>query len=211
MPAESAQQALSILRDTSHFSWYVIPLLLVVIYIYTFEIDRGNWSRVLAGLAFWGMDWFNEIWNSLVFHFSQFAPAWGTPGDSAFVIFIGLNIEIAFMFAITGIMATLALPADPKTRILGVNNRLFFACLFSFLSVCVEFVLNDIGALTWEWPWWNRGAPWLIFLLGYLPFYLMCYWVYDMRSRRAQIVTVSTIYGVNALAYLVFGVALDWI
>jgi len=211
MPSESSVQALAILRDGSQFSWYVIPLLLVVLYIYTFEIDRGNWGRVLAGLAFWGMDWFNEIWNSLLLHFSGFAPAWGAPADTAFLIFVGLNIEICFMFAITGIMATLALPADKKMKILGINNRLFIASAFSILSVCVEYVLNSVGALTWDWPWWNRDAPWLIFLFGYMPFYLMCYWVYDMTSRKKQIATVSGIYAVNGTAILIFGVGLGWI
>ena len=170
MPSESSLQALEILRDGSQFSWYVIPLLLIVMYLYTFEIDRGNWNRVLAGLAFWGMDWFNEIWNSLLFHFSGFAPAWGAPDDTAFLIFIGLNIEICFMFAITGLMATLALPKDKNMKIMGINNRLFIASIFSIMSVGVEMILNSIGALTWDWPWWNRDAPWLIFLFGYMPF-----------------------------------------
>ena len=211
MPSESSLQALEILRDSNQFSWYVIPFLLVVMYLYTFEIDRGNWNRVLAGLAFWGMDWFNEIWNSLLFHFSAFAPAWGAPDDTAFLIFIGLNIEISFMFAITGLMATLALPKDKNMKILGINNRLFIASTFSIMSVCVEMVLNSIGALTWDWPWWNRDAPWLIFLLGYMPFYLMCYWVYDMTSRKKQIATVGSIYAVNGAAILIFGIGLGWL
>tara|TARA_R110001592_G_C13189203_1_gene752168 strand:- start:6792 stop:7427 length:636 start_codon:yes stop_codon:yes gene_type:complete len=211
MPSESSLQALEILRDGSQFSWYVIPLLLIVMYLYTFEIDRGNWNRVLAGLAFWGMDWFNEIWNSLLFHFSGFAPAWGAPDDTAFLIFIGLNIEICFMFAITGLMATLALPKDKNMKIMGINNRLFIASIFSIMSVGVEMILNSIGALTWDWPWWNRDAPWLIFLFGYMPFYLMCYWVYDMTSRKKQIATVGGIYTINGLAILIFGVGFGWL
>lgn len=210
MPSESALQALTILRDSSQFSWYVIPLLMIVMYVYSSEMDRGNWSRVLAGLAFWGMDWFNEIWNSLIFHFSGFAPAWAAPADTAFLIFVGLNIEISFMFAIAGIMATLALPGDKHMKILGVNNRFFFACAFSILSVGIEYILNSIGALTWDWPWWNRDAPWLIFLFGYMPFYLVCYWVYDMTSRKKQVITVSTIYAFNGAALLIFGLILGW-
>ena len=74
MPTESARQALSILRDGSQFQWYVIPLLAVVLYLYAAEVERRNWNLVFAGLALWGMDWFNEIWNSLFFHFSGRAP-----------------------------------------------------------------------------------------------------------------------------------------
>lgn len=211
MPTESTSQALAILRDTSQFSWYVIPLLLIVIYVYAQEADRGNWSRFLAGLAFWGMDWFNEIWNSLVFHFTQHAPVWAAPGDTAFLIFIGLNVEICFMFAISGIVATLALPKDPKMKVLGLNNRWFFAILFSMLSVLVEITLNHIGALTWEWSWWNADAPWLLFSVGYLSFYSVCYWVYDMPSRKKQIQVVGGLYAINIIAIVVFGGVLGWI
>ncbi|WP_374590178.1 hypothetical protein [Aquabacterium sp.] len=211
MPAQSALDALARVRDTSHFSWYVITLLLVVLYTYSREIDKGNWSRVLAALAFWGMDFFNEIWNSLLFHFTQFAPAWSAPGDTAFLIFIGLNIEISFMFAITGIIATMAIPADRNMKILGINNRLFFAVIMSAMSVMVEMGLNHIGALRWEWSWWNRGTPWLIFLLGYLPFYLVCYYVYDTTSRKKQIITVSSILGFDLACMVVFGGWLGWI
>ena len=96
-PTESSLQALAILRDSSQFSWYVIPLMLIVFYIYGQEADKGNWSRILAGLAFWGMDWFNEIWNSLVFHFTQYAPVWGAPADTAYLIFIGIVATMALV------------------------------------------------------------------------------------------------------------------
>jgi len=39
---ESAQQALSILRDGSVFQWYVITLFALVVYVYANEIERRN-------------------------------------------------------------------------------------------------------------------------------------------------------------------------
>ena len=83
MPSEFSQQALSILRDGSQFQWYVIPLLSFVFYVYVSEMEKKNYALILAGLAFWGMDWFNEIINSLIFHFTNFAPLWCCPGDTA--------------------------------------------------------------------------------------------------------------------------------
>ena len=74
MPTEAAMEAARILRDGSLFQWYVITLFALVVYVYSVEIERRNWSLVFAGLAFWGMDWFNEIWNALVFHFTNYAP-----------------------------------------------------------------------------------------------------------------------------------------
>lgn len=211
MNSEASLQSLARLRDGSHVSWMVIPMLLVVIYVYAQEVERGNTRRVLAGLAFWGMDWFNEIWNGLVFHFTGFAPVWGIAGDTSYLILMGLNMEIAFMFAITGIVATLGLPRDAHARWLGINNRLWFAVGFSALSVGVEVLLHRAGMLVWDWPWWNESHPWGIFLVGYLPFYLVCYWVYDRPSQRQQVGALALIYGVNCTALAVFGGLLGWL
>ena len=80
--SENAEQALTILRTTGHFSWNVVPILALVIYVYAVEVERRNWNAVWAALALWGVDWFNEIWNALVFHFTQYAPLWAAPGSS---------------------------------------------------------------------------------------------------------------------------------
>lgn len=211
MPTESAAQALSILRDGSLFQWYVIPLFALVVYVYANEIEKRNWSLVFAGLAFWGMDWFNEIWNSLVFHFTQYAPVWGAPGKTAYLILIGLNIEICFMFAIAGITFAKMLPPDRRARVLGIPNRLFLAVAGSAFCVFVEVLLNSVGALTWDYPWWNAGAPWLIFVFGYLTFFLVSFWVFDLPTVRRQLTVLGVIYGVDLLAVVIFGVALRWI
>jgi len=208
---DAAVQALEILRDGSQFKWYVIPLFAFVVYVYAVEIERRNWNLVFAGLAFWGMDWFNEIWNSLVLHFSGYAPVWGAPGKTAYLILVGLNIEICFMFAVAGIVFGKMLPPDPKLKILGIPNRLFLGVANSVFCVIVELWLNAVDALTWDWSWWNARAPILIVLFGYLHFFLVSYWVHDMRTVRAKVVTVGAIFGFDIVCILVFGVALGWI
>ena len=209
--SEFAQQALAILRDPSQFKWYVIPLMAFVFYVYTVEVEKKNWSLVLAGLAFWGMDWFNEIWNSLVFHFTGYAPVWGAPGDTAFLILIGLNIEITFMFAVSGIIWSKMLLPDKKTRILGIPNRAFIAVAGAIFCVIIEMLLNAAGALTWDYPWWSRQAPWLIFLIGYLTFFIMAFWVYDMKTMKKKLLTVGIIWGVVLVSLVVFIPVLHWI
>ena len=211
MPTQSAAQALKILRDGSQFQWYVIPLFALVVYVYAVEVERKRWDLVFAGLAFWGMDWFNEIWNGLVFHFTQYSPVWGAPGKTAFLILIGLNIEICFMFAIAGITFSKLLPADKRVRVLGLPNRLFFAIAGSVFCVFVEVLLNSVGALTWEYAWWGVRAPWLIFLIGYLPFFLVSFWVFDMDNMRKKTMTVGTIFAVDIIGLVLFGVLLGWI
>jgi hypothetical protein len=211
MPTDAARDAWNILRDGSLFQWYVIPLFALVVYVYAVEIERRNWNLVFAGLAFWGMDWFNEIWNGLVFHFTQYAPVWGAPGKTAYLILIGLNIEISFMFAIAGVVFSKMLPADKRVKILGLPNRLAFAILNAAFCVFVEVLLNSVGALTWDYPWWNARAPWLIFLFGYLHFFLVAFWVHDMESVRKKAITVGAIFAVDIVCLVVFAGLLNWI
>jgi hypothetical protein len=211
MPTDSASQALSILRDGSQFQWYVIPLFALVVYVYAVEIERQNWSLIFAGLAFWGMDWFNEIWNGLVFHFTNYAPVWGAPGKTAYLILIGLNIEICFMFFISGIVWSKMLPRDKRLKIAGIPNRLVFAVAGSIFCVFVEILLNAAGALAWEYSWWDANSPWLIFLIGYLPFFLVSFWVYDMEKIKDKALAVGVILGIDVVALVLFMGVLNWI
>ncbi|MET8878301.1 hypothetical protein [Nocardia sp. NPDC004604] len=206
---EHAQAALQLVRDGSQFKWYVIPLLLVVIYVYATEVERRNWNVFFAGLALWGMDGFNEIWNAVVFHATGRAPVWGATGPTAYQLLIGLNIEICFMFAIMGVAAAKMLPPK-QTRILGVPNRPVLIAVNSAAAVLVEVVLNKIGVLTWDWSWWQASFPLLIFLIGYVPFFVVCFWVHDLATVRAKILAVGAILGVDAAAIIVFG-ALGWL
>jgi hypothetical protein len=211
MPTESASQAMAILRNPATFQWYVITLFALCVYVYAVEIERRNWSLIFAGLAFWGMDWFNEIWNGLVFHFTNYAPVWGAPGQTAYLILIGLNIEICFMFAIAGVTFSKMLPPDKSLKVLGIPNRLVFAILGSIFCVIVELLLNAAGALTWDYSWWNVGAPWLIFLIGYLPFFLVAFWVFDMPTVRQKAITVGSILGFDLICLILFAGILHWI
>ncbi|MFC1997135.1 hypothetical protein ACFLXI_05945 [Chloroflexota bacterium] len=203
MPTDFAQQALDILRDGSQFQWYVIPLLAIVVYIYNSEIYERRWNLVFAGLAFWGADWINEIVNSIFFHLNGRAPLWGAPGSTAFLILIGLNIEIMFMFSIAGIAWSKILLPDPKTKILGIPNRAFIAISGSAFCVIVEIWLNNINALTWDWPWWDASTPWLIFLFGYLWFFVVAFWVHDMNDIKRQAKVVGALWAIAAVLVLV--------
>ena len=174
-------------------------------------MEGRRWNQVFAGLAFWGMDWFNEIWNGIRFHITQYAPAWGAPGHTAYLILIGLNIEICFMFAIAGIVFSKMLLTGKSAKILGIPNRWFIAVTGSAFCVVVELFLNAAGALTWDWPWWNVRAPWLIFLFGYLPFFVVAFWVHDMKEVRSKAITVGCIFGFDAACLVVFAGVLKWI
>ena len=212
MPTPASLEALKILRDGSLFQWYVIPFFAFAVYVYSVEIEKRNWNQVFAGLAFWGMDWFNEIWNALVFHFTQYAPVWGAPGKTAFLILMGLNFEICTMFAIAGVLFSKMLPADKDKKVLGLPNRWVVAIGGSAFCVFVEIAfLNSVGALTWDYSWWNARAPWLIFLFGYLTFFVVAFWVHDMKQVRSKAITVGSILAFDAACLAIFGGVLKWI
>jgi hypothetical protein len=124
---------------------------------------------------------------------------------------IGLNIEISFMFAIAGIAFAKMLPADKKLKIIGIPNRLLFAIAGSIFCVIVELLLNAAGALTWDYPWWGAAAPWLIFLVGYLPFFLVSFWVFDMPTVKQKAITVGVILGFDLICLILFAGILNWI
>lgn len=199
------------LRAPGHFDWSTITLLGLAIYIYTVEIERANWDAVLAGLAFWLMDWVNEIANALVLHFNGHAPIWTVTGHSSFVILIGLNIEISLLFLFAGVVFTKMLPIERSERILGLPNRWAYATALSLFSVGVELLLHADGVFHWAYWWWNVASFPVIVIFGYMTFYVVCFWVYDMGSRARQLQVVGGLAALDLIAGLICGPILGWI
>jgi hypothetical protein len=207
----STRQAEHLLRTPGLFNWSTVTLLALVAYVYAVEVERANWSAVLAGLAFWLMDWFNEIVNSLVLHFSGTAPLWAVTGTSSFVILIGLTVEISLFFAINGIVFVKLLPGEARTRILGVPNRWAIAIALSLVSVGVELLLHADGVFHWHYWWWNVASFPVIVVLGYLTFYIVAFSVYDMTARARQIGVVAALAALDLAGGLAFGPIAGWI
>jgi hypothetical protein len=205
------REAQHLLRHPGMFEWSTVTLLALVVYVYAVEIERANWSAILAGLAFWLMDWVNEIVNALFLHFSDESALWTVTGRSSYVILIGLTVEISLFFAINGVIFTKLLPRDRTLRILGVPNRWALAIALSLVSVGVELLLHADGVFHWHYWWWNVATFPVIVVFGYLTFYVVCFWVYDMEDRRRQLTVVGTLAATVLAAGLIFGPALGWI
>jgi hypothetical protein len=152
------------------------------------------------------MDWFNELVNSAIWHASGTAPLWSVTGDTSYLILIGLTIEISFLFLVSGIAFVKQLPPDPATRILGVPNRWLLVFLFSCFCVGVEVLLNLMGVFHWHYWWWNKPFVLLIIVFGYMTFFGIAAWVYDMgANRRRQLRVVGGLAAVDAVVALVLG------
>ena len=209
--ADFTLEAQRILRDDSNLAWYVVTLLVLVLYVYAVEVERRRWDIVLAGLAFWLADWINEIVNSLVLHFSDRAALWTVTGDTAYLILIGLCIEISFMFAISGIVYAKSLPPDPRTKLLGMPNRVTIGLGFSIFAVAVELLLHAAGIFHWEYWWWNTPFVLPIVIFGYLWFFLIAAYVYDRPDDRSRLRVVGTMAAIVAVSLVLFGPVLEWI
>ena len=199
------------MRDASTFKWYTVALLTFVLYVYAQEVERRRYDIIFAGLALWLADWVNEIANSLILHFTDRAALWTVTGDTSYLILIGLTIEISFMFAISGVIYVKTLPTDPATRILGVPNRLAIGLGYSLVATGVEVLLHETGYFHWEYWFWNVPLVLPIVVFGYLWFFLVAAYVYDMRDVRRQARFVGWMAGLVAAAIVVFGPILEWI
>ncbi len=216
---DATNQAIELLRDPQHFQWYLVPILVAIFYMYFNEAEKKNWTVVIAGLAFWGVEWFFEILNALFLTVHGTSALWTTPCvnaatgvvNSAYNIMVGLNIEISLMFLFMGLVFAKVLPRDRKMKILWIGNRTFLALLFAILCVGVEVVLNFWDALIWEYPWWNRANPILIVGLAYFPLIRSSFWVYDLKPMGKQIGVVAAIYAVDVILLIVCMGIFGWI
>jgi hypothetical protein len=204
-------EAEHLLRAPGLFDWSTVTLLALAVYVYAVEVEKANWSVVLAGFAFWLMDWANEIVNALVLHFNGHAALWTVTGRSSFVILIGLTVEISLFFAINGVVFAKLLPADRSARILGLPQRWAMSIVLSLVSVGVELLLHADGVFHWYYWWWNVASFPVIVVFGYLTFYVVSFSVFYMPRRARQAQVVGGLAALDLIAGLVFGPLLGWI
>jgi hypothetical protein len=203
---EATQQALDILRNGANFQWYVITFLAFVIYIYATEIKAKNWKGIAAGLSLYMVHWLFEIGNALIQHFSGHA-LWTVPTGTAFLLLVGVGIELSFMFSVAGLILSKLLPDDPKLKILGINNRIFFAILNAALFAFIEIFLAMTPAFVWVYTWWG-AIP--VFITVYIPFFVVSFLCYDWKPRTQKIV-IGTLFAINVISLIVFAGILHWI
>lgn len=203
---EATAQALEILRSGENFQWYVITLLALVVYVYANEYSKKNWKGIAAGLSLYLVHWFYEILNALIQYVSGHA-LWTVPTGTAFLLLVGVGIELSFMFSIAGLVLSKLLPEDRNIKILGINNRLFFAVANAALFSIVEIFLVTTPTFVWVYPWWG-GLP--VFITVYIPFFVISFLCYDWKPhvQRRFILILATI---DILMLIVFAGFLHWI
>ncbi len=207
---DAAREAQELLRDGSTFEWSTVTLLAFAFYVYAVEIERERWDIVLAGAAFFLMDVFNELVNSAVFHATNHAPLWSVTGDTSFLILIGWNIEIVLLFLVSGPIFVKQLPKNRDMKILGIPNRWFMVTAFSLFCVLVEIFLHWTGYFHWDYWWWSVPTFPVIVVFGYMTFFAISAYVFDLPDNRRRLRVVGTMAAVNAGLFAVLAL-MGWL
>jgi len=209
---QEAAEALDKLRRVSDLNWTILPLAAVLLYVYAREIEEKRYNTLCTCLAFAGCGLLLEMLNGLILHWTGRTALWVAAGESSYLIFVGINIEIILCFSIVWAAAARVLPEDRTTRILGIPNRAYFAATFGFFSMCTEALLNRAGLLVWQW-WWFK---WPYALPQILVFYTLA-WYGLIRFQDSELSlkergkAIGVIYAVLIVAFVVFALILKWV
>ena len=186
-------------RSTANFDWTFIALLaLVVCGVYVPQIKKKNWNGIAAALALYGVHWLYEIGNAVICHIWDY-PLWTVTLEStSFILLIGVCWELSLMFSIAGFTADI-LPEDKNKKILGINNRWFFAVASALGFSLFEIFLASTPAFVCVYPWWG-ALP--VFITVYIPFFLAAYLIYDAKPKT-QKTFLSIVWGLVALLLII--------
>ncbi len=96
------------------------------------------------------------------------------------------------------------MPEERKIKTKAVLQRISVIVGGSIAAVIVEILLNKCGVLTWEKPWWQPSFPFVLFLIGYVPFYVAAVVIHDL-PRKWQLVGLGIIIAIVVILLIVAG------
>lgn len=93
---------------------------------------------------------------------------------------------------------------EKKLKLKAVLGRIIPAVGGSIAAVVVEVLLNACGVLTWEKTWWQPAAPFVLFIIGYCPFFFSAVIIHDL-PRKWQLIGLGCILAVVVLLLIIAG------
>ena len=207
---QNSIDALKILRSTENMQWYIVPILIFIIYVYVTEAQNKNWSAFYLGIATFGFELIWEMFNASILHFTNYAPLWSAPGQTAYLIYTGLNIEIVSLFAIAGVLLVKSLPEDKNLKLFGISNRIVIPIAWGLICVLVETILYKAGLLKWDYSWWRWPNIGLISLVYIAPWFIVT-WAHDNLSMQHKKIGALVAIPLAAAFHLICAVILKWI
>ena len=95
-------------------------------------------------------------------------------------------------------------PEEYKTKVKAIFGRIGVIVFGSIAAVIIEILLNKCNVLTWEKPWWQPNFPFILFLIGYVPFYVAAVVIHDL-PRKWQLIGLGAILFVVVLLLIISG------
>ena len=95
-------------------------------------------------------------------------------------------------------------PEEYKTKVKAILGRNGVIVFGSIAAVIIEILLNKCNVLTWEKPWWQPNFPFILFLIGYVPFYVAAVVIHDL-PRKWQLIGLGAILFVVVLLLIISG------
>lgn len=95
-------------------------------------------------------------------------------------------------------------PEEYKTKVKAILGRIGVIVFGSIAAVIIEILLNKCNVLTWEKPWWQPNFPFILFLIGYVPFYIAAVVIHDL-PRKWQLIGLGAILFVVVLLLIISG------
>ena len=95
-------------------------------------------------------------------------------------------------------------PEEYKTKVKAILGRMGVIVFGSIAAVIIEILLNKCNILTWEKPWWQPNFPFILFLIGYVPFYVAAVVIHDL-PRKWQLIGLGAILFIVVLLLIISG------
>lgn len=95
-------------------------------------------------------------------------------------------------------------PEERKTKRKAVLSRMALIVGGSIAAVIIEILLNKCNVLTWEKPWWQPEFPLILFLIGYVPFFVAAVLIHDL-PRKWQLIGLGCILAVVVILLIISG------
>lgn len=95
-------------------------------------------------------------------------------------------------------------PEEYKTKVKAILGRIGVIVFGSIAAVIIEILLNKCNVLTWEKPWWQPNFPFILFLIGYVPFFVAAVVIHDL-PRKWQLIGLGAILFVVVLLLIISG------
>lgn len=95
-------------------------------------------------------------------------------------------------------------PEERKTKRKAILKRMLVIVLGSISAVIIEIILNHFGVLTWEKPWWQPSFPFVLFIIGYVPFFVSAVLIHD-APRKWQLIGLGIELGIVVLLLIIAG------